>query len=55
MGIFGTSSDRQQARAPADAGELAGMELENHAGEVRRLGELWEEGPALLVFLRHSG
>ena len=55
MGILGTSSKRQEARAPVDAGELAGMELENHAGETRRLGDLWEDGPAVLVFLRHYG
>ena len=55
MGILGTSDKRQEARAPADAGELANMELENQAGEVRRLGALWEDGPAVLVFLRHYG
>jgi hypothetical protein len=53
--MFGTSSERQVAQAPDDAGELTDMELENHAGESRRLGELWEEGPAVLVFLRHYG
>jgi hypothetical protein len=53
--MFGTSSERQTARAPGDAGELADMELENHAGEVRRLGDLWVDGPAVLVFLRHYG
>jgi hypothetical protein len=52
MPIFGSSDG---PRAPADASDLAGMELENHAGEVRRLGELWEDGPAVLVFLRHYG
>ncbi len=55
MGLFGTSSERQDTRVPEDAGELAGMELENHTGEIRRLGELWEDGPAVLVFLRHYG
>jgi hypothetical protein len=55
MGIFGTSSERQDTRVPDDASELAPLELENHAGEVTRLGELWEEGPAVLVFLRHYG
>jgi hypothetical protein len=53
MGIFGNSGDAP--RAPADAGELADMELENHDGELRRIGDYWEDGPAVLVFLRHYG
>jgi hypothetical protein len=31
------------------------MELENHEGELRRLGDYWADGPAVLVFLRHYG
>ena len=55
MGLFGTSRERQEARAPVRADELADMELENHAGEWRRLGDYWRDGPAVLVFLRHYG
>jgi hypothetical protein len=31
------------------------MELENHAGSLRRLGDYWADNPAVLVFLRHYG
>ena len=55
MGIFGTADQREQPHAPADASELADLELENHAGELRRLGDYWTDGPAVLVFLRHYG
>ena len=51
MAIFGSDSPR----APERADELAEMVLENHAGEERRLGEYWADGPAVLVFLRHYG
>ncbi len=40
---------------PASADELAGIVLQNHAGEERRLGDYWRDGPAVLVFLRHYG
>jgi hypothetical protein len=52
VAIFG---DSERPKAPADAAELADLEFENHAGELRRLGEYWEDGPAVLVFLRHYG
>ena len=55
MGILGTSSQRQEARAPATAGDLAGFELENQSGELKRLGDYWHDGPAVLVVLRHYG
>jgi hypothetical protein len=53
MAIFGGGGDG--ARAPERADELAGMVLENHDGEERRLGDYWADGPAVLVFLRHYG
>jgi hypothetical protein len=52
VAIFG---DSERPKAPSDADELAGLELENDAGELRRLGDYWEDGPAVLVFLRHYG
>jgi hypothetical protein len=55
MGLFGTSGERQEPHAPATADSLAGLELENHDGELRRLGDYWTDGPAVLVFLRHYG
>ena len=40
---------------PKRADEIAGVVLENHAGEERTLGDYWRSGPAVLVFLRHYG
>jgi peroxiredoxin len=55
MGILGTSSRRQETKPPASADDLAGFELENQTGELKRLGDYWHDGPAVLVFLRHYG
>ena len=55
MGIFGTADERQDPRTPDSAAGIADVELENHAGELRRLGDYWTDGPAVLVFLRHYG
>jgi hypothetical protein len=41
--------------APARADELADVVLQDSAGEDVRLGSLWEQRPAVLVFLRHYG
>jgi hypothetical protein len=40
---------------PDNAADLAGLELENHEGELRPLGDYWTDRPAVLVFLRHYG
>jgi peroxiredoxin len=55
MGLFGTSGSRQDTHAPERADDLADFELENHAGELKRLGDYWTDQPAVLVFLRHYG
>lgn len=34
---------------------LAGITLPDHDGEPVRLGDLWLDGPAVLVWLRHYG
>jgi hypothetical protein len=34
---------------------LAGITLPDYDGEPVRLGDLWLDGPALLVWLRHYG
>ncbi len=34
---------------------LAGISLPEAGGDIVRLGSLWDEGPAILVFLRHYG
>jgi hypothetical protein len=40
---------------PADASAIENTELPGVDGEPVRLGSLWEEGPAVLVWLRHYG
>jgi hypothetical protein len=45
----------QKPSAPARADELADVVLQDSAGHDVRLGSLWEERPAVLVFLRHYG
>ena len=52
MGLFGGSDD---VRAPERADDIGAMELENHEGELRRVGDYWADNPAVLVFLRHYG
>ena len=42
-------------QAPATADGLADIVLEDSGGGEVRLGELWDEGPVVLVFLRHYG
>jgi hypothetical protein len=37
------------------ASRLARIELSDWQGESRRLGDLWEERPIVLVFIRHFG
>ena len=44
-----------KSRAPGDAGAIENVELPDDSGEPVRLGSLWEEGPAVLVWLRHYG
>jgi hypothetical protein len=40
---------------PADASAIDDVELLDTSGEPVRLGSLWEEGPAVIVWLRHYG
>jgi prostamide/prostaglandin F2alpha synthase len=37
------------------ADQLAEIVLEDWQGRPARLGDLWRDGPAVLVFLRHYG
>jgi hypothetical protein len=53
--VLGTASSRQQTRPPARADELAEIVLPNQDGTDVRLGDLWKEGPAALIWLRHYG
>jgi hypothetical protein len=40
---------------PADMSAIDDIELLDVDGEPVRLGSLWEEGPAVIVWLRHYG
>jgi hypothetical protein len=53
--MFGISQNRQQASAPARADALEDVVLEDSSGAEVRLGDLWADRPAVLVFLRHYG
>ena len=55
MGLFGTSKAKQSTRAPTRASELAGVVLPDHDGHEIRLGDLWADQLAVLVWLRHYG
>jgi hypothetical protein len=46
---------RPKSRAPGDAHAIEDIELLDESGEPVRLGSLWEEGPVVLVWLRHYG
>jgi len=37
------------------ATRLAGIDLEDPDGARQRLGDLWRQKPAVLVFIRHFG
>jgi len=53
--VPGKSSDQSELRPPTDARALEDIVLRDWRGRDVRLGELWSENPALLVFLRHYG
>ena len=53
--MLGTAKERQQAQAPPDAAELAEIRLRDQDGNEVRLGDLWRDRPAVLVWLRHYG
>ncbi len=53
--MLGTASQRQRTSAPERADALAGIVLPDQDGREVRLGDLWRERPAVLVWLRHYG
>ena len=53
--MLGTASSRQQPQPPKQAGPLAEIVLPDDEGNDVRLGDLWSERPAALVWLRHYG
>ena len=53
--FLGASRGRQDARPPEDASGLADLVVQDLDGSDVRLGSLWEDQPAVLVWLRHYG
>ena len=47
--------DRQRTHPPSDGSKLEDVVLNDQEGHPVRLGDLWSERPAVLVFLRHFG
>ena len=53
--MLGAASTRQQTNPPKRADALAEIVLLDQDGNDVRLGDLWSERPAALVWLRHYG
>ena len=53
--VFGLSRKRQDVSPPADARALEDIGVRDWRGHDVRLGDVWADNPALLVFLRHYG
>jgi hypothetical protein len=53
--FLGASRSRQEVRPPEDASALADLIVKDLDGNDVQLGSLWEDGPAVLVWLRHYG
>jgi integrase/peroxiredoxin len=53
--VLGTAKSRQETRPPDHARDLKDMVLKDHDGREVRLGDLWRDRPAVLVFLRYYG
>jgi hypothetical protein len=53
--LLGAATHRQKTNPPARADELADIVLQDHDGRAVRLGDLWKDRPAALIWLRHYG
>ena len=53
--MFGIAKTRHQVQPPSDAKALQDIVLRDWQGRDVRLGDVWSDHPALLVFLRHYG
>jgi len=53
--VLDTVRERQQTHPPGDASALENVVLHDPEGRPVRLGDLWSERPAVLVFVRHFG
>jgi hypothetical protein len=55
MGLLGIAGRRQRTRRPERADDLADITVTDLDGAEVRLGDLWRDGPVVLVWLRHYG
>jgi hypothetical protein len=53
--MLGSPSSRQETHPPKSAETLADIVLPDQDGDAVRLGDLWRDAPAALVWLRHYG
>jgi peroxiredoxin len=53
--VLDTVRERQQTHPPSEASALEDVVLHDPEGHAVRLGDLWSERPAVLVFVRHFG
>ncbi len=53
--MLGAASERQQSHPPQRADALAEIVLPDQEGNKVRLGDLWGDRPAALIWLRHYG
>jgi peroxiredoxin len=53
--VLDTTRQQQETKPPTDAGVLEDVVLNDYEGKPVRLGDLWSERPAVLVFVRHFG
>jgi hypothetical protein len=53
--MLGISGTKQATNPPDRADALADVVLPDHEGNGVRLGDLWQDRPAVLVWLRHYG
>ena len=53
--MLGPATTRQRTAPPTRADVLAEITLPDHEDRPVRLADLWRDGPAVLVWLRHYG
>ena len=53
--MLGTASNQQRTSPPSRTDKRAEIVLPDHESHDVRLGDLWREGPAALVWIRHYG
>lgn len=53
--MLDTVKEQQRTNPPTDARALEDVVLQDHEGRPIRLGDVWGDRPAVLVFIRHYG